>query len=180
MKRRLVNLLAALSLVMFVATAALWIRSLWVSDQWMLVSHDGDTPQHRFSLLVHSGQFSASWARTDLRPLHSYPDPGPLVHETARPPVPFWWRFDANTSTFLSRRGFLCIDQSVSAPAWAVVLAFATVAVIAARPWSLIRQRRIQRGLCPTCGYDLRATPERCPECGTVPVGAAMADPAKV
>ena len=48
-------------------------------------------------------------------------------------------------------------------PHWAAVVALATPAAVHA-----VRRRRraAKSGLCRACGYDLRATPARCPECG--------------
>jgi hypothetical protein len=51
-------------------------------------------------------------------------------------------------------------------PCWMPVAILGGVAffVLARR---LYRRRRYKPGLCRKCGYDLRASPERCPECGT-------------
>ena len=50
-------------------------------------------------------------------------------------------------------------------PDWILMLIFAGYPA-----WFIIRKcrqgRRRQEGMCLSCGYDLRATPDRCPECG--------------
>ena len=50
---------------------------------------------------------------------------------------------------------------------WGPFVVFAAYPTIAFIRGPLRRYRRRNRGLCLHCGYDLRGTPERCPECGS-------------
>ena len=70
-----------------------------------------------------------------------------------RPGDPFFW----------DRGWWLVI------PCWMPTLLLLIPPAIAGRrlPRAWARHRRRRRGLCSDCGYDLRASGERCPECGS-------------
>ena len=64
--------------------------------------------------------------------------------------------------------------REYAAPAWFVLLALAVGPAV--RICGALKRRRARdraaRGACVSCGYDLRASPDRCPECGTIAVNA--------
>src|SRR5688500_6586060 len=53
-------------------------------------------------------------------------------------------------------------------PFWLPTALFAALP-LARGALSVHRRLRVREGHCTHCGYDLRATPGRCPECGKIP-----------
>jgi hypothetical protein len=57
--------------------------------------------------------------------------------------------------------------NGVRFPHWVPALAALAPVVNRTLVRAWIRARRAQRGKCSSCGFDLRASSDRCPECGT-------------
>lgn len=74
-----------------------------------------------------------------------------------------WFTFD-NRSTLGNTTQATVTDVRAEVPYWILILILLVIG------WATARRARLtigSAGCCAKCGYDLRATPERCPECGT-------------
>ena len=184
------NSLLILSLLLSMAALVLWVRSYSHFDRvgW------GDSIEERNLTLYKNQAISAGGdvvvQKMRVLPIHPY---GRLERfnmaiiasitangERLQELNPFfgqYWRDFSRRNT----------DHSILGIRWAsaeyndgeiairpIVVPYAWIVALLGIPPLLrigvmVRRRlRIERrpGLCPTCGYDLRATAERCPECG--------------
>ena len=179
MERVLLNLAAAASLVVFTAMSALVLydEAIYFGHfpQWSVTAHAGTFAFRRnyvdwvsvnsgwvlcLSAVAPAVAAQREWRRRrELRV-------GPLPEPKTRPFL-LWLLlllFAAlRMQVWMDRRGettFLAVAT------WST---FAALVVASVRGRKAFRTRREQRmrGRCRNCGYDLRATPARCPECGT-------------
>jgi hypothetical protein len=80
--------------------------------------------------------------------------------------------------SWLSTTGRFSSNEKITNSYFAVILPdwfLCPLAALLPIRWFTVDRTRCKKkrlGLCNQCGYDLRATPDRCPECGAVPIGA--------
>jgi hypothetical protein len=187
MKTRLFNLAAGFSLVLCVAAIGFIVRSLFARDTVGLLLID--RPAVRYAVSLDSWRGSAvvvfhRTARMDGAPVPEWTSQRPRRFTVASFPrgdlyeqlviyqgMGDWFAGFAAGSGLTAAKpktGPITIVSKnwlVAAPWWAITLMTAVFPML----WMKRRrdQRRLLReGLCPRCGYDLRATPEQCPECG--------------
>ena len=184
-RRRLFTILSAASLLLCVATCALWVRSLGRVEtlRRLAIGPESSIREDR----VISGQGRIEWWRwranglADL-PLSETVGPQPWTYLDETPTRSDWkWRLHRGKTLggeAWEGLGFRAVTshndppsvrprsyQSVSVPYY--ILTLLTLVLPACRLRQFRRDRwRRRPGLCPACGYDLRATPDRCPECG--------------
>jgi len=195
--RIIYNLAVAVSLLLCLATVGVWVRSGWVSDT--LVWSDWPVDRSYFDLKsVWSSRGGLQWSswhcvgssymwwddahfNYSREPATNYP-----VYEdhfdlprTSNLPHHRLLGFELNPETkgplpFGSHSAF--VVRSLTLPLYFPTLLFA---LLPAHYFLRVRRRRRiagrrARGCCVECGYDLQATPNRCPECGTIPANGAL------
>jgi hypothetical protein len=183
--------LIAVCLVLCLATIALWIRSRsaseWITYQWIT----GDARARHLGLVTFreavlfreqtymfrpADDDEAFALRRDLPSqsgLRRWVQPAESLSDVNAGEGR--WGFlrkngESSRKTYRLNDSYYRVNlrfSSVTLPFWFLTLIFSLPPAHALWRWR--RSRRKPIGRCPACGYDLRATPDRCPECGSIP-----------
>ena len=184
LRRIIFNGLTVLLLLLCVATAGLWMDSYHWRTDVLYERFDSEVRpmQSRFvGVMFIGGTVGLRWARLDW----SDETKARSVHaDYARNWIPIFGRVGIHRSRVnfpiprygLTDFNWIAEDRILSQstdhtrraefPNWLLVIALASPAITR---FLLARLRRHPKAHCQHCGYDLRATPDRCPECGAIP-----------
>jgi hypothetical protein len=174
--RFLLTCCSLVSLGLFVLVCILWVRSHRLSDRldWHTRGGSRYVWTASGSLVVGvslvdgsgapAGDLGLWYVRdTPLRPSNflsfTYPDPSDRN---------VYWE-SGDFAWYQKRKASGSLNVIAVAPFWSVAAACTLTPVgWGISRWGGVRRRRRRRrlGLCASCGYDLRASPQRCPECG--------------
>jgi hypothetical protein len=148
MKRQLFTVVAALSLAAAVSLGVLWVKSYRFPPN--RAGGDSITFTHvdpQWWVLSARGRIT-------------------LCRQEGRDWGKEFPGFNAAGFQYAGLRGPNGSLYNISVPHWFPAALF----MLAPVTWVITERRRRhrpRRGRCTRCGYDLRATPGRCPECGT-------------
>jgi len=195
MKRLRSFALWTLGLASFVAllgTVTLWVRTYFVDDavadaveaSWLTPAEVRPFVGRHVSVESWAGgatlyvtRFSVTLEQ-EIERYQKLPKRGPqYVRMGGRPFPANWWQtlqfgWGSQTSPMQPRFGGTRTMWHARVPYWFLSLLLALLPAYCVRRWLRARRRRAA-GQCPICGYDLRATRDRCPECGAVPAESA-------
>ncbi len=173
MKRWLFNLLALVSLLLCVAMALAWVRSYFVADTLTSVSPDRSL-RRRVALArgrVWYQHINLLPGTRAIIPSRVY-IAGNIDDVANQSPLPGIETAGFEVGQYVARTNRpVWHERRVIVPLYALVLLSAALPIawaLAERRAAGRTQKRLKLGLCLQCGYDLRASQDRCPECGSL------------
>lgn len=186
--RIVVTLATAVSLALFLVICVLWLRSTFAVDTYPVLTSDDTlvypmSKNNQFQVLVMGdwqnlppGAYHGSW--NGFRDWGRYAPTTPRPGERGR--MPRSWSYLA-ASVYVwtgDVPGWRTVPDAWNhaMPSWGMVIDYWVPALLTGLlPAAVLfrrasrriaARRRMRSGLCATCGYDLRASADRCPECG--------------